>query len=338
MDDSLLSGLSDSHCHLHTGFSLELGLESIGEALRGNELRALALMSTNHLDIDVVDELSRMFQPLVFPFFGIHPWYSHLFAAGALVGKVDKASHYVGVLYPEPTAELLSVLPEPLSLAEHLDKIRSILRRCRQEYLEAGDGVGVGVGVGEIGLDKPFRIPTNGYYGNSTSSDFKVSLSPCRVKMDHQVEIFKAQLEIAKEFDLPVSIHCVKGHGILYDICGSFQDIKIILHSYSGSIDQAKMWIKRGKKNNSVFFSISNGINGASNKTEALLQLLDILPDNCILIETDISIDKSIPDGSHKFHLLEIFQKICKYKNWSQAEGINILKRNWINVTQPSRI
>ncbi|GMF97466.1 unnamed protein product [[Candida] boidinii] len=77
---------------------------------------------------------------------------------------------------------------------------------------------------------------------------------------------------------------------------------KLCLHSYSGSIDQAKSWLKLYNKN--IFFSISEILNikGGTRKEKEIdgneyavdskcIELLKFLPFENILIETDYGLD-----------------------------------------------
>ncbi|CAH2352538.1 uncharacterized deoxyribonuclease [[Candida] railenensis] len=337
-----LEGLTDSHCHLDTSCTLERGLEvsemlsrAADEGPRSHALRHFAVMSTNHLDVDIIDAMSKRVQSsgVVFPFFGVHPWYSHLFASvepGVEESTESyKVRHYRTVLYPAPTQELIDALPAPVLWRDHLKKLRSLLA-------EYGGGSGasargcVGVGVGEIGLDKPFRIPVNGFYGNveqPIAEDIPNKLSPCRVKLDHQVELLAGQLELAQEFSLPVSLHCVKAHGVLFEVCHRFALKSTVLHSYSGSLDQAKLWLKSGSAEQQVFFSLSNWINGAEEKAEAFTQLVRSLSDSNVLIETDIGIDRRLSECY--VHLEGIFTKICEARDWNEERARNVLRENW---------
>ncbi|KAG7812106.1 hypothetical protein KL921_001338 [Ogataea angusta] len=167
--------------------------------------------------------------PAVIPSYGIHPWYSHLFSFVPVNTEEEKRKHYHEILNPLPTEELLTNLPMPIYLGDHI--------RTIERYLEAGGT------IGEIGLDKVFRVPNSGFMGPLEGS----GLSSCRVSMDHQVSIFETFLRMAQAKNKPVSIHCVGCHGKLFD---SVQKIVkspglVTLHSYSGSYDQFKLWMKQ---------------------------------------------------------------------------------------------
>lgn len=319
--------LGDCHCHLSVEITRDGGKEVLGKIREYEEEYKFSLMSTNHIDVDIVKEIgdgagarteaavevgtgAPRPTPLV-PYFGVHPWYSHLFATEAR----PKAEHYQAILTPDVGTELLDVLPEPILLQDHLDKIR---RFCNEFRV---------CGIGEIGLDKLFRIPSNGYYGNQEiSNDSDTKLSRYRVKMDHQVNVLVPQLELARELDVAVSLHCVKAHGALYDAVLALAPdlLRIVLHSFTGSIEQALLW----KRNfNQVMFSFSNYINGSEAKRSQLKELVELLEDNQILIESDLSIDHTIPD-INKEHLEEVTRAIAELKGMDREDIVTVLHNN----------
>lgn len=335
---NILRSLRDCHCHLDVNVRVGSGrvIASHIEALGRHDIpnRFFHLMSTNHIDILVLNEiLSSLNEDFVIPYFGIHPWYSHLFSE---LSRDDYASdeeykdnHYRRVLNPAPDQHLLHELPIPFSLESHLNKIK-------QSCIEWGQKCCVG--IGEIGLDKLFRVPTNGFYGNQSSplKDTDVKLSPCRVTMKHQELVFVRQLSIANELRKPVSLHCVKAHGLLYDLAAKRLQPNIpavTLHSYSGSVDQAIMWVREfSKKESKLFFSFSNYINGVEGKRETLTRLLSIVRDEQLLVETDFGIEKYITSlekiQDYFQNLTKIFETIASIKKWSHENGLLILNSN----------
>ncbi|CAK7902036.1 uncharacterized deoxyribonuclease YMR262W [[Candida] anglica] len=325
-----LHSLSDSHCHVGIACTYSTSNEVIESLSKDSRLKNYALMSTNHIDIDYVDMISRSLEGVVVPFYGIHPWYVHLFYVGD--GDEDeyiemdhpnansfKFAHYHKVLHPAPSDELLEVLPHPINLEVHNKKIQVLAINNNESQF---------VGIGEIGLDKPFRIPSNGYFGNQTVNiaESGPKLSNCRVTITHQRLVLESQLEIAQSLQLAVSLHCVKAHGALYDTVSKYNIPSIILHSFSGSSDQAKIWCKNFA--NKVFFSLSNWINGTESKLQMFSELLHVLGDMNILIETDLSID-SMDKDEYLGHLQGIFHKISNERGWTEQETEKILQDNW---------
>lgn len=321
--------LGDSHCHLSTECTeeqVEQIVDTIRHEERLNKGGFFSLMSTNHLDIEIIDQIAEKLDgtanPVV-PYFGIHPWYSHLFSDEP---KQSKKEHYYSVLKPAPSEKLLEVLPEPINLEEYLNKIATKLKK----YLV--------VGVGELGLDKLFRIPSNGYYGNQQVPipEQQVNkLTMSKTSIEHQKKIMERQLQLANEYRKPISLHCVKAPGPLFEIVklGEYQQIpSIILHSYTGSIQQAEQWIKQYKTSpQRLFFLMSDYINGTENKSDLLHGLMEVVDDEQILVETDFGIDQFFTNGKQEEYigyLNDIFNKICEARNWDRAHAGLVLDRN----------
>jgi Tat protein secretion system quality control protein TatD with DNase activity len=322
----------DSHCHLGVDCDFET-IEKLAQKLE--ELPPVQhqfhIMTTYYGDIDLLEHLLTVLQDpsVVVPYYGVHPWYSHLYSVENVDVSTDgdseievKRRHYSKIMYPTPTVEFLQVLPLPINIHEQLDRYRNMISKFNTK-------LNTKFGIGEIGLDKLFRVPNNGFYGNKkVSNDTDTKLSPYRVSIDHQMDIFKVQLQFAHELNKQVSIHCVKAHGALYDIVPQYPDISaVILHSFSGSIDQARLWINKFHGN--LYFSFSNWINGTDTKAGFLSSVVSQLKDEQILIETDLLVDHLMLKDPHGYweHLLQIRSKVSKVKNWDQAHS-NILTHN----------
>lgn len=333
--------LYDAHCHLSPFFKDE-SIQKINRVLKdnyGNQINTIPtinLMSTTQWDIQFVNKISLDNPTIVQPCFGIHPWYTHLFtiedyskeAIGYQLSDSEiKSQHYSkifnfikkvkiedGDISSLPDL-LLDNLPVPKNLYELIKEIELMI----QENIRNNENYEFM--IGEIGLDKLFRIPWNGYLGNenegliNTNSKFNSNskFSNYQVSLNHQIIIYKEFLKLAIKYNKPVSIHCVKAHGILFDTTRSMIKIKddkcinLCLHSYSGSIDQAKNWLKLYKKN--IFFSISEILNikGGTRKEKEkekidgydnedivdskCIDLLKFLPFENILTETDYGLD-----------------------------------------------
>lgn len=113
--------------------------------------------------------------------------------------------------------------------------------------------------IGEIGLD---------YYWDKTHEKA-------------QVKLFKKQLELAIEHDLPVSIHMRDATQDVYDILSEYKGaVRGVMHCFSGSVEMAKAFINLG------FFISFGGIltfkNANLNK-----EVAKIVPLDRLLIETD---------------------------------------------------
>lgn len=278
----------DAHCHLSTRD--ELNNESHWEEANWDNATARCVMSTNAFDWKKLKKIGQ--HGNLHRSFGIHPWYCHLFCVGE--GAVEKRSHYQSVLeYKDQEGgfeAILEALPEPIPLEKYIE--------------EEFDGSLVDV-VGEVGLDKLFRLPENGYY---VQSENRARLSRVKVKMSHQITVFKRFCRLAVETGKPISIHDVKCHGTLFDICLAEikpdNRVKICLHSYTGSLQTLKGCWLRHYPEYQIFVSLSKYITFKSE--ESGRELVEFVPKSCILTETDFPIDVESPS-----QLTEQLKYVC---------------------------
>lgn len=98
---------------------------------------------------------------------------------------------------------------------------------ARLEALEAALARGGAVGVGECGLDGP-----------SVEAG---------APMERQVAVLRGHLRVARRLGLPVMLHCLRAHDALL---GLLEDEPLpaggVLHSFSGSADQARAYARHG--------------------------------------------------------------------------------------------
>lgn len=112
------------------------------------------------------------------------------------------------------------------------------------------------VGIGEIGLDYHYTKDNKG----------------------KQIEVFERQLDIAEKLNLPVVIHSREAAGDTLEILKRHHNFGVI-HSYSGSLEMAREYIKLG-------FVL--GINGVVTfKNCNLKDTLKNIDMNSIVLETD---------------------------------------------------
>ncbi|KAK9283519.1 hypothetical protein L1049_011765 [Liquidambar formosana] len=116
--------------------------------------------------------------------------------------------------------------------------------------------------IGEIGLDK-------GSHGRE-------------IDFTDQVEIFRQQLELAKELKRPASIHCVRAYGDLLQImqCVGPFPAGVILHSYLGSAEMVPQFSNLG-----AYFSFSGHL--MSMKPQKAKKMLKMVSSERILLESD---------------------------------------------------
>jgi TatD DNase family protein len=96
-----------------------------------------------------------------------------------------------------------------------------------------------------------------------------------------QMPVFHAQLRIARETKRPVTIHCLKAWGLLFDAFKAEPPPdRFLLHSYGGSIETARRLVPLG-----AFFSFSGHF--LHERKRAVLDVFKQLPRDRILLETD---------------------------------------------------
>lgn len=112
--------------------------------------------------------------------------------------------------------------------------------------------------IGEIGLD---------YYWDTTYRE-------------RQKEMFRAQIELAMELDLPVIVHDREAHGDSLEIVRDYPALRGVFHCFSGSVEMAKELLRRG------WYLGFDGPITYKNAVRAL-EVIRICPMERILLETD---------------------------------------------------
>ena len=112
------------------------------------------------------------------------------------------------------------------------------------------------VAIGECGLDK---------------STGRLSL---------QIRLLREQLQVARELDLPVLLHCVKAHGALLSLLQEVGPLQGVMHSYSGSPEMVPAFAKLG-----LCFSFGGVLSWEGAKKPKLA--LQRVPPGRLLVESD---------------------------------------------------
>lgn len=120
--------------------------------------------------------------------------------------------------------------------------------------------------LGECGLDRWMKSPD----------------------LEAQHEVFRSQLKLAVELHRPLTIHCLKAWGpLLAELRESPALPKFLLHSYGGSLETAREFLKLG-----AFFSFSGYF--LHPRKEKVRTVFAALPPDRILVETDAP-DMALP-------------------------------------------
>lgn len=159
------------------------------------------------------------------------------------------------------------------------------------------------VAIGEIGLD---------YYWEE---------NPPR---ELQQQVFRAQLQLAQELDLPVIVHDREAHGDSLSIIREFPAVRGVFHCFSGSAEMAKELVKLG-------WMISfTGVLTYKNARKAL-ETADAVPLEHLMIETDSPYMAPVPNRGKRNdsrNVSFICQKLAEVKGVSPEDCARITMEN----------
>ena len=138
---------------------------------------------------------------------------------------------------------------------------------------------------------------------------------------------FNKQLELALELNLPVIIHARKSTEDVIKSIKSHQGLRGMIHSYSGSYEQAKQLIDLG-------FYLSFGGPITYEKSTRLHKLIRELPLENILVETD-SPDQPTSQANNSrnepAYIVHVIESIAKLRNNNIENIIDQTTTNTIN-------
>lgn len=141
---------------------------------------------------------------------------------------------------------------------------------------------------------------------------------------EKQAWFFEQQLKIAGKFHLPVIIHARKSTEHVVQTLRQHPKLKGIVHSYSGSLDQAKLLAKQG-------FMLGFGGPVTWEGSRKLHRLIEALPLESMVLETDA------PDQTGQAHrgqrnepsfIVEVAEQIARLKKTSVDEVIRQTRLN----------
>ena len=138
------------------------------------------------------------------------------------------------------------------------------------------------VGIGECGLD---------FHGVENQASEKLKVESLK---ERQKEIFIKHLELAKEVNKPIIIHCRDAHNDLLEIFNlAVKPPSGVMHFFTGNLEQAKKYIELG-----FYISFSGVITFPPRKGEivgAYDEIIKNIPLEKILIETDCPYVAPVP-------------------------------------------
>lgn len=291
-DDSIFADLIDVHSHAHHAISASYtsysdpachaseapkDVSAPSEDARRTIADALASVRTSAVCMYGTRPndfkavaLHRKLSPKVVPGYALHPWFVES------VGPTE--------------------IPEKLAPRDVLDLLRATDwgKQLLDDYLIPAIDAKEPIVLAEFGLDRAATKP-----GTKEIYDF-----------DTQLKLFRLQLLLGAELNLPVSIHCVRAFGHIYDVFASMKEDelppRIMMHSFGGKQEILHLFLKKLSKpvRERFYFSFS-----PLNLRPAAPSFLAQIPANRLLLESDVHSPQEI-DGA--------MWKVCK----AVAEGL----------------
>ncbi|KYH34151.1 putative deoxyribonuclease YcfH [Clostridium tepidiprofundi DSM 19306] len=149
--------------------------------------------------------------------------------------------------------------------------------------------------IGEIGLDY--------YYEDNPERHI-------------QKEVFRKQMRLAEELNLPVVIHDREAHGDTLDIMKEFPNVKGVVHCFSGSVEFAKECLKLG-----YFIGVTGVVTFKNAKK--VIDVVREVPLDKLLVETDCPYMAPVPfrgKRNKSDYIKYVIKKIAEIKNVSSEE------------------
>ena len=159
------------------------------------------------------------------------------------------------------------------------------------------------VAIGEIGLD---------YYWES---------NPPRA---FQQSVFRRQLELALELDLPVIVHDREAHGDTLAIVSEYPNLRGVFHCFAGSPEMAEELLKRG-----WYLGFDGPITYKNAKRAP--EVVAVTPLERIVVETDSPYLTPVPfrgKRNDSRNLPYVIEKLAEWKGISAAEMERITFEN----------
>lgn len=243
----------------------------------------------------------------------------------------DTHAHYTDRAFDRDRGELLRQLPEAgvgavvvpgvdvessraaVALAEKYDFIYAAVGIHPEDCAGAGEAELAAirallrhpkvVAVGEIGLDY--------YWAENPPKEF-------------QQEIFRRQLELARESSLPVIVHDREAHGDSLSIVLEHPEVRGVFHCYSGSPEMAAELLRRG------WYLGFDGPVTYKNARRAP-EVAAVTPLARMVVETDSPYLAPAPCRGRRNDSRNLIYIVEKLAEWKGAAPEEIVRRTWEN-------
>ena len=153
---------------------------------------------------------------------------------------------------------------------------------------------------------------------------------------ENQQAGFLAQIELARELNLPVIVHCRNAWSDLYEIISKFlrsdlKNKKFVLHCYSGEKNDTEKFLKIPN----IYFSFSGNITypKPANRAEKLAEAVRMIPLDRIMLDSDspfLAPQAMRGKRNEPAYIRYIVEKIAEIKGISGADVERITDLNAI--------
>lgn len=163
------------------------------------------------------------------------------------------------------------------------------------------------VAVGEIGIDL--------YWDKST--------------LQIQQDAFKHQIKLAKQYNLPIVIHCREAFDEIFEILEEVKDDRLfgIFHCFTGTFEQAKKALSYNMK-----LGIGGVVTFKNGKIDQFINQIDL---NHIVLETDAPYLSPTPyrgKRNESSYIINVLNKLSELYSLSKEEIARITTDNSIDV------
>ena len=179
--------------------------------------------------------------------------------------------------------------------------------RMKAALADLGARLGEADALGETGLD---------YHPRRDPAQFGL-----------QLQAFRAQIRMAQDARKPLVLHVVRSHGdSIRELDSAGYSGRMMVHSFSGSIEEAKEWVKRG-----ALLSFSGGFL-IPGKYERARKILEWIPIEHLLLETDSPDQAWRPDGINEPACIpELYRGVAALRSWKLEFLTQKLDENFRN-------
>ncbi len=189
----------------------------------------------------------------------------------------------------------------------------------KDELKERGFYLFIGVHPFWVNLGLDLGV-IEGFLDNGAFGVGEIGLDRRRSNLKEQIELFKKQIELAKQRNYYINLHCVRAEKYVFELLKDYS--KVIVHSFSGSLFYLERFIERG-----WFISFGPSVL----KFAKYGQLLSACPLERLLIETDF------PYQTKDVSILErILKKVSDVKSVEVEKVGDYVYRNFREIIKNS--